>query len=299
MDKFQPGFFMTYIKTIKIILITVFFFSAFSDLHAQNRKKVKRLIDLYGQTAYSYFLSANRPGFGVDAYTIQKGKYSISSGVSYSDETIEIPLSISYGISNRLEVFAGFYPYTESYNFSGSKIRGFGDSYLGAKYVFQKSDKFSHAVQSIIKLPTASSQTELGTGKFDICFGIAQGFYTGNFGYDISLELNFLQRRDIPSQRKYITFLQSAIDSINSIYDYRFEPELIISLGPSYQFSDKFSVYAGGSFSRNTRLNYNSTSIYSGVGFMITKKVGLSLGGSVTLDEYNSWGVSSGFNITL
>ncbi len=286
-------------KTVKIILIAVLLLSSLMEPLSQNRKKVKGLIDLYGQTAYSYFLSANRPGFGVDAYTMQKGKYSVSLGVSYSEETLEIPLSLNYGVTNKLEVFAGIYPYTESYNFAGSKIRGFGDSYIGVKYAFQESEYFSHAIQSVIKLPTASSQTELGTGKVDIFLGIAQGFYTGNFGYDVSLELNFLQRRDIPSQRKYITFTQSAIDSINSLYNYRFEPEFIISLGPSYQFSDKVSMYAGGSFSRNTRLNYNSTSVYSGLGFMITKKIGLSLGGSVTLDEYNSWGVSSGFNITL
>lgn len=299
MDKFKSGFFILKLKTIRLILASVLFFAAIADLHSQNPKQVRGLIDLYGQTAYSYFLSANRPGFGVDAYTTEKGKYSFSAGLSYSEETIEIPISVNYGITDRIEVFAGAFPYTESYNFSGAKISGFGDSFLGLKYLFHESDYFSHAIQGAIKLPTASSQTELGTGKVDLGFGIAQAFYKGKFGYDLSFEINLLQRRDIPTQRKYTVFLQSAIDSINSIYDYKFEPELIVSFGPSYQFTDRFSAYAGASFSRNTRLNYNSKSLYGGIGIMINKKIGVSLGGSFTLDEYFSWGVSSGFNITL
>ena len=53
------------------------------------------------------------------------------------------------------------------------------------------------------------------------------------------------------------------------------------------------------SFSRNTRLNYNSQSIYGGAGFMVSKKIGLSLGGSYGLEEAGTWGVSAGLGYSF
>lgn len=274
-----------------LLLILLLSSNVFSQRRGGNR-----LLDILGKTAYSYLLSANRPGYGVDAFTLEKGKTSLSLGISYSDEVIDVPVSLSYGITDDLELSAGSSPFTQSYNFSGSKVSGVGDSYLGVKYSFLESDYFIYGVQGIIKIPTASSSKELGTGKVDLYFGIAQGFVKGNFGYDLSFEVNLLQRRDFPNTSKYPAVIQNQIDSAKSGYDYTFEPEFVISAGPSIDISKNISMYAGYSFSRNTRLNYNSHSVYSGLGFVLSKKTGLSLGGSYGLEEAGTWGVSGGLN---
>jgi len=267
-----------------------------SNVFSQRRGGNNRLLDLLGQTAYSYLLSANRPGYGVDAFTMEKGKTSLSLGISYSDEVIDVPVSLSYGLTDNLELSAGISSYTESYNFSGSKISGVGDSYLGVKYSFLESDYFIYGVQGIVKIPTASSSKELGTGKVDLHLGVAQGFVKGNFGYDLSFEVNLLQRRDFPNTKKYPAIIQNQIDSAKSGYDYTFEPEFVISGGPSVDLTKKISMYAGYSFSRNTRLSYNSHSLYGGIGFVLSKEIGMSLGGSYGLEEAGTWGISGGLN---
>lgn len=283
-------------KTILFILILLLI----SDTSSYSQRvRGNRLLDLLGRTAYSYLLSANRPGYGADAFTLEKGKTSLSLGVSYSDEVIDVPVSVSYGVTDNFELSAGLSPYTESYNFLGSKINGVGDSYIGLKYSFLESDYLIHAFQSIVKIPTANSSKELGTGKVDMHFAFAQGFVKGRFGYDLSLEINLLQRRDFPTGKKYPVLIQQIIDSAKASYDYRFEPELVLSGGPSVDLSKRVSVYTGLSFSRNMRLNYNSTGIYGGIGFMLSKKSGFSVGGSYGLNETGTWGVSGGLNFTF
>ena len=269
-----------------------------SENYAQ-RIRGNRLLDILGQTAYSYLLNANRPGYGVDAFTTEKGKINLSLGVSYSDEVIDIPVSVSYGLTDNLEISGGLSPYTESYNFQGSKISGLGDSYLGLKYSFFETEYFIHGVQGIVKLPSASQSKELGTGKADFYFGLAQGYVNGNFGYDLSIELNLLQRRDFPNAKKYPAVIQNQIDSAKSSYNYSIEPEIVISAGPSIDISKYVSMYAGYSFARNTRLNYNSHSIYGGLGFMLSKRMGLSLGSSYGLEEAGTWGISGGLGYTF
>lgn len=285
-----------YNKALLALLLLVLFSS---NVHSQKRGGNNRLLDLLGQTAYSYLLSANRPGYGVDAFTMEKGKTSLSLGISYSDEVIDVPVSLSYGVTDNFELSAGLSPYTQSYNFSGSKISGVGDSYLGLKYSFLESDYFIYGIQGIVKIPTASSSKELGTGKVDLYFGVAQGFVKGNFGYDLSFEVNLLQRRDFPGTKKYPAIIQNQIDSAKSGYDYTYEPEIVISGGPSVDITKKVSMYAGYSFSRNTRLNYNSHSLYSGIGFVLSKRIGMSLGGSYGLEEAGTWGVSGGLNFAF
>lgn len=283
---------------ISFLFILVLLF--LSDTASFSQKiKGNRLLDQFGRTAYSYLLSANRPGYGADAFTLEKGKTSLSLGVSYSDEVIDVPVSLSYGVTDNFELSAGISPYTESYNFLGSKINGMGDSYFGLKFSFLETDYFIHAFQSIIKIPTASSSKELGTGKADLYFAIAQGFVSGRFGYDLSFEVNLLQRRDFPTGKKYPTAIQQQIDSAMASYDYRFEPEIVISGGPSVDISKRVSAYTGISFSRNTRLNYNTTGIYGGMGIMLSKKTSFSVGGSYGLEEAGTWGVSGGLNFTF
>ncbi|MCC6864731.1 MAG: hypothetical protein IT280_01070 [Ignavibacteria bacterium] len=279
---------------ICVLLLTL----SFSETLCQRRIN-RKLLNIFGKTAYSYLLSANRPGYGVDAYVSDKGSAILSLGISYSDDVIDIPISFSYGLSNKVELSAGISPFTQSYNFYGDKISGVGDSYIGIKYAFLESEHFIHAIQGIFKIPTASNTKELGTGKTDLYMGIAQGFVSGSFGYDLSIEINFLQRRDFPETRKYIPVIQLLIDSTKRAYDYNIEPELVISAGPSVDISKNISIYSGFAFSRNMRLNYNTSTVYAGFGIGITKRINFSAGAFYGLDEAGTWGSSGGLNFQL
>jgi hypothetical protein len=198
-----------------------------------------------------------------------------------------------------VEINAGISPFTESYTFTGVKTSGVGDSYLGAKFKIQESEMFSHAFQSLVKIPTAGKQDELGTGKVDFHFGVAEAFYYKKFGYDIGIELNFLQRRDLPTARRYFEYFQNTIDSIKMAYDYRFEPEFVVSGGPSYQFNRYFAVYSGFTFSRNLKLDYNSSGIYGGFGFSFSEASGAGLGASYGIGDIKIWSISSNFYFTF
>ena len=206
---------------------------------------------------------------------------------------------MNYGVSKNLELSAGLSPYTQSYSFTGEKISGFGDSYAGLKYKFHESEHFMHAFQIIVKIPTASSKSQLGTGRFDLNLGAAQSFFAGRFGFDLGLELNFLHRRDIPSSIRFPIFTPAVIDSINAVYDYKYEPEFILSAGPSYSLSERLDTYIGYSFSRNLRLKYNASVFYGGLGYSLSQKAGIGIGASSDLLEGGYWIFSSYFYITL
>lgn len=292
-DLFQP------LRKIVLGLFLLVLLSGVNESLAQRRNLLNQLAEIYGKTAYVYLLSANRPYYGVDAYVTDKGYFFVSTGLSYGFEYIDISLEASYGLSRKLELSAGLSPYTESYNFAGNKIKGFGDSYIGLKYRIHESRYFQHAVQVLMKVPTASSKSQLGTGRVDLHFGVAQSFFIERFGFDLGLELNFLHRRDIPSSSRFPEITRSFIDSINAIYNYKYEPELVISGGPSYILSERFYTYAGFSFSRNIRLDYNSSGFYGGLGVALSGRAGLGLGVSNDILEGGYWIFSSNFYITL
>jgi hypothetical protein len=280
---------------IKIIYFIILIHTISAELYSQQRGK--RILDILGQSAYSYLLSANRPSFSIDAYNIGKNKLSVSLSASYSAETFDFPVSLTYGLTNNIEISAGCSPYTQSYNFLGDKISGFGDSYVSLKFSFLESNNFIHAFQTSVKIPTANKDNELGTGKMDYSFAIAQGFNYKKFSYDLSLELNLLTRRDFPSIGKYPKKVQDKIDSIKNAYNYKFEPEIVVSVSPAYNIFNSAYIYSGFSFSRNTRLDFNTSTVFFGVSFIASKKLSISAGSSIGLEQTGQWGVFSSVNL--
>lgn len=266
---------------------------------AQSKRDIKKILDAFGNTAKSYLLSANRPSFGINSFTTPKNKVNIDFGAAFNDDFVEFPFGIGYSVSKRVELFTGIPIYTQSYNFNGEKIDGVGDAHIGVKYKFQESDKFEHAFQFILKIPTANSSSGLGTGKADFHFGLAQGFYMDNFSYDLSAELNFLRRRDFPNLGKIPKLLQPAIDSIKNVYNYKYEKELIVSFSPAYNLTDNFAVYSGVSFARNFKLDYNTLQIFGGLGYSFSYKVSVSAGAAFGLLNEKSWLISTGINLLL
>ena len=266
---------------------------------AQSKRDIKKILDAFGNTAKSYLLSANRPSFSISSFTTPKNKVNIDFGAAFNEDFVEFPFGISFGLSKKVELFAGIPIYTQSYNFNGEKVDGIGDADIGIKYKFQESDKLEHAFQFILKIPTAGTSNGLGTGKADFHFGLAQGFYMNNFSYDLSAELNFLRRRDFPDLGRVPKLLQPAIDSIKNIYNYKYEKEMILSFSPAYNITDNFALYSGVSFARNFKLDYNTLQIFGGLGYSFSDKVSVSAGASFGLLNEKSWLISSGINLLL
>lgn len=267
--------------------------------NAQGRINVKKILDEFGNTARAYLLSANRPSFGISSYTVPKNKVSIDIGAAFNTDFVEVPFSISYGITDKFELQTGISVYTQSYNFSGEKIDGMGDANFGLKYKFQESDYFEHVFQILTKIPTADSETQMGTGKIDFHFGIAQGYYYDKFSYDLSAELNFLKRRDFPDLGKVPKLLKPALDSILNQYNYEYESEMVFSFTPAYSLNENFIMYTGLSYLRNFKLDYNMLQILGGFGYFFSEKVSVSAGASFGLLNERSWLISSGINILL
>jgi hypothetical protein len=270
-----------------------------SNVYSQ-RINIRTLIEAYGQNSRIYFLSASRPSYGVSSYTTGKGNIDLSTGLSAGKDFLEIPFDVTYGLSNKVDIFAGINAYTQSYDFEENKISGLGDASVGFRYKFQESDHFSHAFQTTVKIPTASKTKELGTGKVDLHFGVGHSYYANKWGYDASVELNLLHRRDFPGINTPIPpILRNALDSIKKTYDYKYEPEIGLSVSPAYYPLSNVYIYTGIAFTRNTKLDYNTTSLYGGAGFAPNNIVSLSLGSSYGLEDGGSWLVSLGLNISI
>jgi hypothetical protein len=285
---------------ILFALISIFLLLNSELIYPQGMHNKRKIISLLGYTAKSYLLSANRPGIGINAYMTPKKKISIDFAASFNNEYVETPLSLEYGITNGLNLLGGISLYTQSYDFSGNRISGLGDSYMGTKFKIQESEYFIHSFQAALKIPTASKSTELGTGKADFHFGLAQGFYYNRFSYELSAELNLLRRRDFPSVNRILqVLLQSALDSLKNVYNYKYEPEFAVSFSPAYDIGQKAALYTGIAFSRNFRLGFNTSQFYTGFGFYFSDKVSASAGASFGLLNEPGWSVSTGIFLTL
>lgn len=285
------------IKKFSFLLLILLFTNI--SVYSQGRPGIQNLLNQFGLTAYSYLLTANRPAYSVEADVVEKSKIELNTGFDAGKEYNDIPISLNYGAFKNVELFAGIDVFNQSYNFADKKISGVGDANIGIKYQFQHSEKFSHVFQFLVKVPTASKDSELGTGKTDFHLGVAEGFNSKILGYDLSFELNFLHRRDFPSTKKYAPAIQQAIDSLAANYNYKYEPEVILSFGPDFNISQRAILYTGFSFDRNTRLNYNTSMLYGGMVYGISDRFSLSLGASYGLEQAGTWNVSGGLNVLL
>jgi len=253
-----------------------------------------------GTSANAFFLAANRPSYGINSYITPKRDISIGTGIYFNNDIYEVPLDFSYGPSKRTEISAGITAFMQSYNFTGEKVHGIGDSYIGIKYLFNESYYFDHVIQAIVKIPTASRTQELGTGKVDFFFGAVQGFALNNFSYDISIECNLLRRRDFPSGSKQIPIiLRNQLDSLKQKYDYKYEPEIAFTISPAYSFTENFLVYTGYNFTRNTRLNFNTSSLLAGIGASAGETFSFSAGSTYGIGENSGWNAQVGVNFLI
>jgi hypothetical protein len=259
----------------------------------------KKITDALGYTAKSYLLSANRPSIGINAYLTPKRKVSLDIGTAFNNNFYEVPVDLEYGISNSVILIAGIPILTQAYKFNGDKVSGLGDAHLGFKFRIQESEHFIHAFQFAVKIPTASKSEELGTGRIDYHFGLAEGYYAGRFSYELTAELNLLRRRDFPDRQFNIVLIQNIVDSIKQYYDYKFEPELAFSFSPAVDIGNNFEIYTGAAYSNNLRLNYDTMQLFAGFGYSLSDKASLSLGYSIEVIRGPGWLASAGLNLIL
>jgi hypothetical protein len=260
----------------------------------------RNLTSTLGYTARSFLLSANRPTYSISAYMTEKKKFDLYMGLSFDNEYIEFPVYLDYGLSNSVNLFGAIPIYTQAYNFRGDKVEGIGDAQFGVKFRIQESNYFIHAFQFAIKIPTASSATQLGTGKVDFHFGLAEAFYSGGFGYELTGELNLLRKRDFPNTTSITSLLlSSAIDSLEHIYNYNYEPEIVLSFSPSVDVSQRTVLYGGVVYSRNFKLDYDTGQLFMGLGYYFTDDASVNAGISLGILNEPNWLFSAGVNLIL
>jgi len=230
----------------------------------------------------------------------EKKMFDLYMGLSFDNEYVEFPVYLDYGLSNSVNLFGAIPVYTQAYTFRGDKIDGIGDMQLGVKFRLQESNEFIHAFQFAVKIPTASSATELGTGKADFHFGLAQGFYSHSFGYELTGELNLLSKRDFINTTKITSLLSnSAVDSLEHDYIYDFESEMVLSFSPSVDVSRSTVIYGGVLYSRNFKLDFDTAQLFAGLGFYFTNEASANIGFSFGLLNEPNWLFSTGVNLIL
>src|SRR5260221_12575087 len=140
-------------KKLLIFCFALFIIILPDFISAQGGPGPKNILDQLGRNANTYFLSANRPTYGVDSYIVDKKSLELSIDPSFSSGTSELPVTLSYGLSNKVQLFAGIDAYNQTFRFDGKKASGVGDANIGFTYKFQSSSKFTHVFQTLVKIP--------------------------------------------------------------------------------------------------------------------------------------------------
>lgn len=231
----------------------------------------KKFIGLFNNTAEAYLLNINRPYIEIETDIPEEKRYSLNIYPFAGDGYFDIPVNGKYSVSNNLCLLGSIDLFTTSYNIAGKKFTGFGDIYAGAIYRFQNSEMFSHFVQSAVKIPTASFNGQIGSGKFDFHFGLGQSLAVNNFLNDFTAGISLLKPAGLPSKIKLPPGVLHILDSLMSGYGSSAETQLNLSVSPVYYFTDDFCVEGGAAFSRNMKLNYNTLNVYSDLDYTFGK----------------------------
>lgn len=281
----------------KTLFILVFFFLLFCDSYSQNNLR-NRIFDAQRDAAYNYLLNANRPSADFSSYIIEKGKWAMDLSGSTDGDYPEASVSGTYGLSDNITLVGTFSFFTTNYNLSGTKFTGTGDLLISSRFLLSEGELFSHYAQVSVKIPTAKSDDQLGTGKLDYHAGLIGNFTKGNFSCDLAGTIDMLGKPDFPvTNKKLSTIVQQEIDSVKKLYDYQFQQNFSLSLFPTYSLSDKFSVSTGVDFSRDMKLNSNSSTFYIGAGYNFSDKISFSGGSDFNIINSSSYTISG--NLTI
>jgi cobalt/nickel transport protein len=147
------------------------------------------LLPLFPSTS----LYAGRPLTTDDAWTVEKGKFQVESGLDVSrqdnhDRELKPSLTSTYGLLERMDLGVGS-GYLFFHPKEGRNEDGIADTEVKLKYRFMDETGLGPALAAagILKIPTASKSKALGSGKADFRINT---ILTKNFSKRLALHLN-------------------------------------------------------------------------------------------------------------
>ncbi len=282
---------------MKFYLVIIFVIFLSPALIAQGNGNGRNRIRAAAEdAAKEYLLNASRPEYDVNTDLLSAKEMTANISFSGNSDYTTFSVDADYGLSRSFFISAGLDVFNSQYNLKDVRKSGIGDGFISLGYHKDVSDNFSLVGQIIAKIPLATTKNNLGTGKPDLHLGAAQISNFGSFGLETSVLLGLLSRLDFPALNDSAVFtpVQRAIDSLKGAYDYNIEPAITIDISPSINLSDNFSIYAGMSFNRNMRLNYNTASGYAGLNYNVSDAISLNGGFNAGILNYtgNSFNLS-------
>lgn len=139
------------------------------------RKDVVRCT-LAAISGFNSLLFAGRPLDTNDAFPVDRGTFELEAAGLYVKDAgnrhFEVPLALTYGLIDRVEVGIGFGGQLEERKEITGGVdteSGIGDLVLGAKVLINEQAGFipANAIAGEVKFPTADEDKGLGSGEFD------------------------------------------------------------------------------------------------------------------------------------
>ena len=190
---------------------------------------------------------------GIDANTVAAG--TLAAGVSMliiSDDTVDgstLPVSITYGATDTIEIAAAFETY-KSYDGGAGDETGTGDLYLSAKFALQEENVDYPAMAAGVRLklpmadyPLSTEETDVAvfaaldmdmkgvTGILNVEYLLAGGDYNNQVNYVVGLRIPYSETTD---------FTLELID--NNLVGDMFAGGATFDMGPSLNFGAAVGV---------------------------------------------------------
>ncbi|MBS1495211.1 MAG: hypothetical protein JST55_17020 [Bacteroidetes bacterium] len=271
----------------------------FCDSYSQNGVR-KKIFDAQKDAAYNFLTNANRPSPDFSSDMINKEKWALDIAGATDGNYPEVSVTGTYGLTDKINLSSTVTVFTTNYNLNGNKFTGFGDILLNSRFTLSEGEIFSHFAQVSVKIPTAKSDDQLGTGKPDYHAGLIGNYSKENLSIDLSASLDMLGRPDFPvSNKKLPAIVQQEIDSVKQFYDFTFQPNYSISFYPTYAVSDNVSLSAGIDFSRDMKLNSNSSTFYLGLGYDFSDKASFSFGSDFNIINSSDYNISGDLTLSF
>ena len=280
-------------------MILLILISTLSAVFAQPGVRTRRGIRLLSDNAAEeYLLNAQRPEYEISANSLTPEE--LSAGISYTGNSDFSTLNLdgSYTLNKNLLLGAGLDLFNSQYNLRDVKKSGIGDGYVSLSYTYQKTEDLIYSGGIMAKIPIATKKNDLGTGKPDIHFGLANYFNTGSISFQSSVTLGLLSKQDFPNAADSTATpqIQRAIDSLKSAYDYNIEPAITFNFSPEIDLNENVALYCGLSFTRNMRLNYNSSVAYFGLNVTPANAISFTAGYTAGISNYKGNYFNLGFS---
>jgi outer membrane putative beta-barrel porin/alpha-amylase len=200
-----------------------------------------------------------RPTLSNDTYTTPNGMMEVETGAAVQfRKNSSVPTYLKYGMGERSEMYLGADLLKAVEDPTGNTHTGFGDINVGIRHRLRDKDEFEPgvAVQVRTKLPTASTNNNIGTGETDFFIGLSgEQDYKGNtfvgfyelgvlgeqFEPESDIEHLFALAGYTPINSKYEGYGEAAFDWIpEQSYDsltlaggvfYKIHPSLVVDVG--------------------------------------------------------------------